>query len=83
MVYLLRSVQYNEYLLFITENDRGLFISKWYPTSNFTTFRLEPDQYPEVINWFSDETNLDSVKADVIKQWPNELFMLKYPELFI
>ena len=83
MVYLLRSVQNKEYLLFITENDRGLFITEWHPTSNFTTFRLEPDLDPEVIDWFSDETNQDSVKADVIKQWPNRLFMQKYPELFI
>ena len=83
MVYLLRSVQDKEYLLFITENDRGLFISKWYPTSNFITFRLEPDLDPEVIDWFSDETNPDSVKANIVKQWPNELFMQKYPELFI
>ena len=83
MVYLLRSVQDEEYLLFITENDRGLFISERYPTSNFITFRLEPDRDPEDINWFSDETSPDSVKANIVKQWPNELFMQKYPELFI
>ena len=83
MVYLLRSVQDKEYLLFITENDRGLFISEWYPTSNFITFRLEPDPDPEDINWFSNETNPYSVKANIVKQWPNELFMQKYPELFI
>ena len=83
MVYLLRSVQDEEYSLFITENDRGLFISEWYPTSNFITFRLEPDLDPEYSDWFSDETNPGSVKADIIQQWPNKLFMRKYPELFI
>ena len=83
MVYLLQDITYEEYLLFITENDRGLFISKWYPTSNFITFCLEPDLEPEDINWFSDETSPDSVKANIVKQWPNELFMQKYPELFI
>lgn len=83
MVYLLQDIIDKEYLLFITENDRGLFITEWHPTSNFITFRLEPDLDPEVIDWFSDETNPDSVKADVIKQWPNELFMQNYPELLI
>lgn len=83
MVYLLQDIIDKEYLLFITENDRGLFISKWYPTSNFTTFRLEPDLDPEVIDWFSDETTPDSTRANIVKQWPNELFMQKYPELFI
>ena len=83
MVYLLQDIIDKEYLLFITENDRGLFISKWYPTSNFITFCLEPDLEPEVIDWFSDETTPDSVKANIVKQWPNELFMQKYPELFI
>ena len=81
MVYLLQSIQDEEYLLFITENDRGLFITEWHPTSNFITFRLEPDLDPEVIDWFSDEAS--SVKADIVKQWPNGLIMQKYPELFI
>ena len=83
MVYLLQDIEDKEYLLFITENDRGLFISNWYPTSNFITFRLEPDLDPEVIDWFSDETTPDTHKANIVKQWPNELFMQKYPELFI
>ena len=83
MVYLLRSVQDKEYLLFITENDRGLFISEWHPTSNFITFRLEPDDDPNDTNWFSDKRNPMSIKADIIQKWPNKLFMRKYPELFI